>query len=165
MGLAYSLEHQDMCYASDMEDPDFLHMLENFGIPLSVFRPLAEMPDRRASKLLMAYREEWQYDRLSAEFTGIFNLYKHRKNKSVDINYTGITKATGAAEIIRVFQIPRKRVYVFGDGSNDYDIMKLAGHGIAMRDHAACLDGVCEMVTGGVEEEGIAMALQKYGII
>ena len=165
MGLAYSLENQHICYASDLTDPDFLHMLDNFGIPLSVFRPLSEMPARKASKLLMAYREEAQFEKLSAAFSGVFSLYKHRKNKSVDINCTGITKATGAAEIIRKFGIPRESVYVFGDGSNDYDIMKLAGHGVAMRDHAACLDQVCEMVTGGVEEEGIAVALQKYGII
>lgn len=165
MDLAYSLEKQDVCYASNLDDPDFIHMLDNFGIPLSVFRPLSQMPDRRASKLLMAYREEGQFERLSAEFSGVFGLYKHRKNKSVDINCAGVTKAAGAAEIIRAYGFSRDQVYVFGDGSNDYDIMRLAGHGIAMRDHAACLDGVCELVAGGVEEEGIARTLEHYGLV
>ena len=165
MGLAYSLERQHACYGNNLQDPDFLYMLDNFNIPRSVFYPLTEMPDRRASKLLMAYRTEEQVETLVKEFEGVFGLYKHRKNQSLDINQIGITKATGAAEILRVFEIPKERAYAFGDASNDYDMLKLVGHGVAMREHVECLDEVCEMVADGVENEGIAKALREYELI
>lgn len=165
MGLTYSMERQDVCYGRDLQDKAFLHMLDNFKIPLSCFRPLSELGNRQVSKLLMVYRTEEQVQELTEKFRGVFELYKHRKNKSLDINQTGITKATGAAEIVRAFGIAREKVYAFGDGSNDYDILKLVGHGIAMREHEECLDAVCEMVTAGVEEEGIEKALLAYGLI
>ena len=165
LGLYYSLEDQDACYAKDRDQKEFRQMLDNFKIPLEIFHPLSEMRELNASKLLMAYQEEWQFEQLAEQFRDKFGIYKHRFNKSADVNAAGMTKAVGARAIIRHFGIPRENTYAIGDGANDYDILKLVGHGIAMEKHAACLDGVAELVTAGVAEEGIYRALKAYKLI
>lgn len=165
LGLYYSLENQEACYAKDIAHPAFRQMLDNFKIPLDIFHPLSELPAPTVSKLLLTYDEEWKFEQLAAQFRGVFGIYKHRFNPSADVNAAGMTKAVGAEAIIRHFGFPIERTYAIGDGSNDYDILKLVGHGIAMEQHAACLDEVAEMVTADVGEEGVHAALKAYHLI
>lgn len=165
LGMYYSLENQDACYAKDMDYPAFRRMLDNFKIPLDIFHPLSELREMNTSKLLMVYDAEWKFEQLSEQFRGIFGIYKHRFSQSADINAAGMTKAVGAEAIIRRFDIPIEHTYAIGDGSNDYDILKLVGHGVVMEKHAACLDEIAELVTADVGDEGVYQALKTYHLI
>ena len=63
------------------------------------------------------------------------------------------------------FNIPIENTYAFGDGSNDYEMLRCAGHGVAMGHHAEVLEECAEFITKTVSEEGIEFGLKHYGLI
>ena len=52
-----------------------------------------------------------------------------------------------------------------GDSSNDLAMFRHAGHAIAMGAHDQVLEPYTEFITKTVEEDGIAYAMKKYGLI
>ncbi len=165
MGLFYSMENQRRCYAKDVGAPIFKAMIDNFNISEEVFQNLKEdeLPD--ISKLLIVYNNMDEHRRLSEMFKDKFTFAMHRKYLSADVQPTWINKSVGASRLARHFGIARDNVYAFGDGTNDYELLDFAGHGIAMGYHADVLDKVCEYVTDTVKNEGIYKALVHYGLI
>ncbi len=54
---------------------------------------------------------------------------------------------------------------MFGDSSNDLAMFEFADHAVAMGYHDPVLDPHAEYVTAEVEQDGIARALEHYGLI
>ena len=75
------------------------------------------------------------------------------------------SKATACAFIMDKLGIPKDRAYVFGDSSNDLAMFEFADHAVALGNHAEVLKPYTEFVTKTVEEDGIAYAMQHYGLI
>lgn len=61
--------------------------------------------------------------------------------------------------------LPDECAYVFGDSSNDLPMFEFAVHAVAMGEHDPVLDAHTEFVTRAVEEDGIAHAMEHYGLI
>lgn len=165
MGLFYSMENQRKCYAKDVNEPIFKAMIDNFNISADVFQNLneGELPD--ISKLLVVYSSLDEHRHLSEMFKDKFTFAMHRKYLSADVQPTWINKSVGARRLAEYFDINPENIYAFGDGTNDYELLDFAGHGIAMEYHADVLDKVCEYVTDTVKNEGIYKALVHYGLI
>jgi len=77
----------------------------------------------------------------------------------------GYTKGTAIDWVLEHFEMTRDQSYVFGDSSNDLAMFRHAGHAIAMGAHDQVLEPYTEFVTKTVEEDGIAYAMKKYGLI
>jgi len=84
----------------------------------------------------------------------MLNLFARNAGKSAAIRW-----------LIRETGIPRERVYAFGDGFNDVDMLQAAGRGIAMGNAVDEVKRAADFVTGKVEEDGIRCALQFYGVL
>ena len=77
----------------------------------------------------------------------------------------GYTKGTAIDWVLEHFGMTRDQSYVFGDSSNDLAMFQHAGHAIAMGAHDQVLEPYTEFITKTVEEDGIAYAMKKYGLI
>ena len=77
----------------------------------------------------------------------------------------GYTKGTAIDWVLEHFGMTRDQSYAFGDSSNDLAMFRHAGHAIAMGAHDQVLEPYTEFVTKTVEEDGIAYAMKKYGLI
>ena len=55
--------------------------------------------------------------------------------------------------------------YAFGDSTNDVDMLKAVAHPVIMGQHDAAILPYAEFVTRRLEEDGIAFALQHYGLV
>ncbi len=165
MGLYYSMENTHQCYARDINNSGFAAMLDNFHIPKNVFTNFDKNHIPQTSKMLLVYNTEDELRSLSDYFKNRYDFYKHRKFNSADVTKHDIVKAVGAEAICKRFNIAGENTYAFGDGTNDYDLLKYAGHGIAMGYHNSALDNVAEFITDTVENEGIFKALVHYGLI
>ena len=78
---------------------------------------------------------------------------------------SGHSKATAIERVLEYYGLPLESAYVFGDSSNDLAMFRHAGHAIAMGAHDQVLEPYTEFVTKTVEEDGIAYAMKKYGLI
>lgn len=165
MGLYYAIETREKCYAKDINNIGFSAMLDNFNIPKNVFVNLDRNNIPQISKMILVYDDDREIDELSENFKNKFLFYKHRAYPSVDVTKVGVDKSMGVEAICREFNIPLERTYAFGDGTNDYGMLKFCTHGIAMGEHSKVLDSVAEEITDTVANEGIYKALVKYGLI
>jgi hypothetical protein len=55
--------------------------------------------------------------------------------------------------------------YAVGDSVNDLDMIRAAGTGIAMGNASEVAKAAADYVTSDIHEDGIAHALEKFGLI
>jgi hydroxymethylpyrimidine pyrophosphatase-like HAD family hydrolase len=80
----------------------------------------------------------------------------------VEISPRGVTKATGLAEVARRHGVTAGDVVAFGDMPNDLEMLRWAGHGVAMGNaHPALLD-VADEVTATNADDGLALVLERW---
>ncbi len=80
----------------------------------------------------------------------------------VEISAPGVTKATGLAEVARRLGVDAADVVAFGDMPNDLEMLRWAGHGVAMGNaHPALLD-IADEVTASNGDDGLALGLERW---
>lgn len=83
-------------------------------------------------------------------------------NGLIEVVPLGISKATGVAEVARPYDITAEDVVAFGDMPNDREMLRWAGHGVAMGNaHPGLLD-VADEVTAGHGDDGVALVLERW---
>lgn len=88
-----------------------------------------------------------------------------RGNHTYEIAQKPYTKATACEFMRQKLGLDLDQIYVFGDSSNDLPMFAYAKHTVAMGKHDKILDPYVEFVTRTVEDDGIACALEHYGLI
>ena len=88
-----------------------------------------------------------------------------RGGNAYEVIQKGYSKATACEFIVDKLGFTKDQVYVFGDSSNDLAMFEYADHAVAMGEHAEVLEPYAEYVTKTVEEDGIAHAMSRYGLI
>lgn len=82
-----------------------------------------------------------------------------------DITVRAANKGSALAQVARHLGIKTEECIAFGDGGNDKSILKAAGIGVAMGNAAEEVKAVADHVTTSVDDDGIANAMRKFGLI
>lgn len=82
-----------------------------------------------------------------------------------DILPNQASKGLGMKRLAQYLQIPLKDVIAFGDGDNDFEMVRDAGLGIAMGNATNEVKSVAKFITKDVSEDGIDYALRHFGYI
>ena len=88
-----------------------------------------------------------------------------RGKSTYEVIQKGYTKATACEAILDKLGFTKEQAYVFGDSSNDLDMFRFAEHAVALAKHDDVLKPHAEYVTKTVEDDGIAHAMEHYGLI
>ncbi len=80
----------------------------------------------------------------------------------VEISAPGVTKATGLAEVARRLGVTAPDVVAFGDMPNDLEMLRWAGHGVAMGNAHPALLEVADEVTASNGDDGLALVLERW---
>ena len=80
----------------------------------------------------------------------------------LDIAPEGISKASGLQRVATSLGVERQHTVGAGDGSNDMEMMRWVAHGIAMGQAGDELKALATVVTGHVDDDGLADALVDY---
>ena len=127
-------------------------------------KDLAEFVDFPLYKILIAGDPEYLQqnhlaikepflDQVTAAFSAPFYL---------EFTMKGIDKAKALNELAAQLSITQNEILSFGDGQNDRSIIEYAGTGIAMGNAVDELKEIADDVTLSNDEDGIAVALEKY---
>ena len=165
LGVNYGIDNPEICYAADNTEPRFLGWINTFAIKPESYRRIEPGKPFKGYKFSALFDNYEQINQLRAEFGNEFEFACHRVFHYADVNIKAYNKATGVKAICEHFNLPIENTYAFGDGSNDYDMLKCVGHGIAMGHHAEELEECAEFITKTVQEEGIEYGLKHYGLI
>jgi Cof subfamily protein (haloacid dehalogenase superfamily) len=82
-----------------------------------------------------------------------------------EITSAGISKATGIRSAAEYYHVPMADTIAFGDSANDTEMLEAAGISVAMGNGAAVAKEAADFVTDDVDEDGIANAFKKLGLI
>jgi Cof subfamily protein (haloacid dehalogenase superfamily) len=80
----------------------------------------------------------------------------------VEISPPGVSKATGLAEVARRQGIDAADVVAFGDMPNDLEMLRWAGHGVAMGNAHPALLAEADEVTASNADDGVALVLERW---
>jgi len=73
-----------------------------------------------------------------------------------------ISKGTGLAFVAEHLGFTAAETVAFGDGENDRELLAWAGYGICVENGDDSLKELADWVCPGVEEEGVAQAIEAY---
>jgi Cof subfamily protein (haloacid dehalogenase superfamily) len=143
-------------------EPDYVHAWvggDNHVVPRS------ELLHRPAVKMLIRDAELGSAAMLAALAPAVGDLadltFSHPRGL-VEASPPGVTKATGLAEVAGRLGIVAADVVAFGDMPNDLEMLRWAGHGVAMGNAHPALKDVADEVTASNAEEGIALVLERW---
>lgn len=74
----------------------------------------------------------------------------------------GASKGAGLKHLLDIMHIDPANVMALGDGENDIEMLELAGFGVAMGNAMPKLKAAADYVTASNDEEGVALAIEKF---
>jgi hydroxymethylpyrimidine pyrophosphatase-like HAD family hydrolase len=80
----------------------------------------------------------------------------------IEISALGVTKATGLAEAADLLSLDGDSVVAFGDMPNDIEMLRWAGHGVAMANAHEDVLAVADEITAPNVEDGVAQVLERW---
>jgi hypothetical protein len=99
---------------------------------------------------------------LAPALAGVVDLTFASSNGLVELAPSGVTKATGLAQVAASAGVAQSDVIAFGDMPNDVDMLRWAGHGVAMGNGHADVLAVADEVTASNSEDGVAQVLERW---
>ena len=112
-----------------------------------------------ACDLRLAFDREVFFRKMSEEYEPLIH-----NDEVVEFVPRGYSKGTGLLEICRLLSRDPKDTVAFGDGMNDLPMFREAGVSVAMGSGNPKIHGEADIVTSGLWEDGIALALERLGL-
>ncbi len=79
-----------------------------------------------------------------------------------EVNREGTDKGNALIGLGKVLGIEKDEIMAFGDGMNDYEMIKKVGFGVVMENGAEELKKIADYITDTNDEDGVAKAIQKF---
>ena len=81
---------------------------------------------------------------------------------NLEINGATCNKGDAMLHLGKILNIPVESIMACGDGNNDFEMVKMAGVGVAMENGEESLKKVADFVTKTNDEEGVAYAIEYF---
>lgn len=95
-----------------------------------------------------------------SEISGIMITSSMRNN--LEINAAEATKGNGLMKLAEYLGLSREQTMAFGDGENDFSMIRSAYMGVAMKNASEALRAEADYVTLTNNEDGVADAIEKF---
>lgn len=118
-----------------------------------------------STKLLGISLDESKFDEMSRLTKERFDgrLYIATSwNSFVEMVHPAVNKAKGLEIAANAAGVAREDVMVFGDGSNDKEMIAWAGHGVAMENAAEMAKAAADEIAPPNDEDGAAQIIERY---
>ena len=93
---------------------------------------------------------------------GTFDVTYSLPHGVVEIVPAGVTKAAGLARLRASARRPVGDVLAFGDMPNDLDMLRWAGHAVAMANAHPDVVAIADETTTSNAEDGVARVLERW---
>jgi len=116
-------------------------------------------------KILALSHEEAQMSNIRETVRGQFGqrLYvANSKSCYLEITHPAVNKGRALALLAQHLGIRPEQIMAVGDGTNDIDMLRYAGLGVAMGNAKPDVQAAANVVTATNREDGLAQAIEKY---
>ena len=118
--------------------------------------PSPRVPILKAS----VYCDDDPMDILSRELGDDF-VFAPSGRRWIDVMQRGVTKATGVRQVLAAHGIAADEMVAFGDSMNDYEILRMAGVSVAMRNARPAIKQIASRVIGTNAENAVQRELRR----
>lgn len=151
----------DFMKASVPEHPNITESISTLKVGLPSHDPLYyENNNIYQTLLFCTEEEEEQYVDAFPEFDFI-----RWHSVSMDVLPKDGSKAKGIEKAVEKMQMPLERVYAFGDGLNDIEMLSKVHNSVAMGNGVDEVKKLAKYVTKPVDEDGILHGLKMVGLL
>jgi len=123
------------------------------------FRPFCELYEQRSNVMHYLGAED-KIRELARACPGIC-YYMFAGGSGADVLDTDASKADGIERLLDYYGLAWKDVVAFGDSTNDIDMLRRAGVGVAMGNAAEDVKKVADLVTQDIESDGLADIIER----
>ena len=95
---------------------------------------------------------------------GLWSLFGNER-EFADIYQSSTSKGTAVEFVMKHHNLPISDSYCFGDSSNDIEMVRAAGTGVAMGNASPSLKSVADYVTDTVLQDGLYKAFKQLSLI
>lgn len=134
------------------------HDIKRFGVTDRHFRDPWELMDKKV-RTLAYIGGEAGVCAVESEFPQL-KLPMFAGRQGADVVEKEASKAEGLKRLCAYYNIDVKDVVAFGDSMNDYEIIRLAGTGVAMGNALEEVKAAADYVTTAIDQDGIYHACQ-----
>ena len=153
----------DELYMAELT-PEGRFYIDRAKVEPNIVGDLAEWLDRDVLKLVLITDEPTTLkiiDELSERFGERLYVTRSFPNYAETIS-PDASKGKALTYLARRLDIPLENVMAIGDDLNDIDMVAAAGLGVAMRNSAPDVISNAQFVTGTVDEDGVATAIERF---
>ncbi|GAA4418291.1 HAD family hydrolase [Actinokineospora soli] len=136
-----------------------------WGDAENIVKPRAEVLGHPATKLLVRHQGMTSAEMALAAhelLDGAVDITFSTNRGLIEISARGVTKALGLADVAERVGAEQARVVAFGDMPNDIEMLRWAGHGVAMANAHADVLKAADEVTAPNSEDGVALVLDRW---
>ncbi len=84
---------------------------------------------------------------------------------TLEMNQEGTSKAESLIRLGKQLGIRQEEIMACGDGMNDYEMIEMAGFGVAMENGNPKVKEIADYVTVSNEADGVAKAIEKFVLV
>lgn len=180
-GMYYCLQTKDALYV----EPDDLQKIRSFMVERGSTPELIESvignavttqnPKAHTNiEKLAYYHSPYGINEISELLGDYFKVVTYSLGKAPDgkretyygeVNFDGITKASGIKKFMETVGAPLCDTIAFGDSGNDFEMIQFANIGVCMGNGSDDVKAVADLVTTDVNDNGIYNAFVKLELI
>ena len=102
---------------------------------------------------------------LGDKFVVTLSSFKEPEPYSGEITLAGVNKGTGIDDVVKALGMEQKDTIGFGDGQNDFDMLRYCNIGVAMGNASDEVKACADVVTDDIKENGLYNAMVRLGLI
>lgn len=116
-------------------------------------------------KFTMHLTAEQDYQAVSKQFLGEFGLFPNESKTFLEFISKKHTKGNALQFVLKYYGVDTARSIAFGDSMNDLEMIRISGIGVALGNAHPVVLQSADLITGSVDQDGVAAALSTLGII
>lgn len=160
-GKSYT-DEESLLLAEEFIPPEILEYFRNSRSNTHDLAGQIQQMGRPVEKFALNFKTENERQRANKDFLAMPQiLVTSSMQGNLEINTATTHKGSGLIALGKHLGIQPQQIMAIGDSSNDEEMLKAVGYGVAMGNASAAIKAVADDVTLTNQEDGVAVAIEK----
>lgn len=163
-GFGFMTQRMYDAAAEYLKDPGILRLIKTLRRTVPELKEYLREKNCGVQKLQLHFRDAASRERELAKLPQLFPelLFSTSVQSNIEVNAADAGKSRGLAELCAHLGLSLADCAAIGDGTNDIDMLRAAGLGIAMENAPSAVKAAAKRVTGNNDALGFAMAVENF---
>lgn len=147
-----------------MPDKGILCLIKSLRVPVPELKAHLAAKGETLEKMQVYFNDMELRARMLKELPGRFPelLFSSSVSNNIEVNSAAAGKANGLRALCRHLGVDMAQTVAFGDGTNDTDMLRAAGLGVAMANAMEDVRNAADYITLSNNDAGVTAAIEKF---